>query len=197
MKIKAVLKAVPVLIFIAATGCVKNDVPVVHHDLSLPENADPVIAAQNQFALQSFKEVLKKDNSTSNKLISPFSIYLALSMAYNGAAGTTQKAMQKVLHLNNISTDQLNETNQGLITGLPIEDSRVKLNIANSIWYRNEGPQPLSPFLHTTSTFYNAQVSGAYFNNPKTVNRINSWVAEATHQKIKTILKKIKSVDVM
>lgn len=196
MKTKIFFRIFSVVLLIVAAGCEKSSTPVIHQPLILPENSDQIIAAQNHFAFQLFKEVLQRDKSLSNKLVSPFSIYMALSMTYNGAANETQKAMQKALQLDGIMTGLLNETNKNLITGLPEEDSRVVLNIANSIWYRNEGYQPLPDFLQTIGNYYHAKVSGTDFDQA-TVNQINNWVANATHQKIKTILENISPEDVM
>lgn len=195
MQVKPFFKAFPV-IFLLAASCGKTPDPVVHQPLTLPEQAERVIAAQNEFTFRLFKNVLQEDNSPANKLVSPLSIYLALSMAYNGSAGETQAAMGKALQLTAVPIELLNKTNQQLITGLPKEDSRVSVNIANSIWYRNDGYQPLAAFLEATKDYYLAEVSGAAFNSA-TVNRINDWVAEATRQKIKTILSSISPSDVM
>lgn len=196
MKIKIFIPLLCVF-FILAVSCNKNPAPPVHQSFTLPENADQIIGAQNQFAFQLFKEVLKRDNSNANKLISPLSVYMALGMTYNGAAGKTRDAMQKALQLKNISTDLLNETHQQLIEGLPGEDSKVDINIANSIWYRNDKYQPLAAFLHITKNSYQAQIKNVDFRDNETLKQINNWVASATRQKIKKIIDKIDSTDLM
>jgi len=195
MLFNELVKVFPIMIAVAA-GCNKNAVPVISKSMSLPDNAEKVIAAQNQFAFRLFKEALEEDNTSSNKLISPLSIYLDLSMVYNGASGSTRTDMQKALQLPDSSLDLLNQTNQTLITGLPKEDRDVALHIANSIWYRNTGTQPLAEFLKTNSDYYHAQVTGADFS-PSTVGKVNQWVASQTNQKIKTILKQIDRADFM
>jgi serpin B len=181
---------------ILAVGCEKGSTVSVHHDLDLTENSAKVVAAQNQFTFKLFKAAQKQDSTLSNKLISPLSVYLDLSMAYNGAATTTKSAMEEALQMKDVTDEDVNKTNQALITGLPREDSRVTLNIANSIWY-NQRFQPLAPFLQTASDYYQAKVSGADFSNPTTVQLINNWAASQTQQKIKTILDKISTDDVM
>ncbi len=185
------------LLIAVIAGCTKEPISPVHRPLTLPEDADQVIGAQNRFAFELFKQVLQRDNSTSNKLISPFSISMALGMTSNGAAGTTQKAMLRALQLENVPNELFNETNRNLITGLPEEDSKVEINIANSIWYRNKGHQPLASFLQISKDDYHAQVNSADFGNKKTVSQINNWVADATHQKIKKIIETINPTDLM
>lgn len=178
------------------SGCSKSILSQSTTPVTLPQNGDQVIQAQNKFTLDLFKNVLQQDNSASNKLVSPFSVFEDLSMAYNGAAGTTQTGMQNAMQLNGISTDLLNNTNQALITGLPKEDPAIQLNIANSIWYKNRGIQPLSSFLDITNKYYQSQVTGADFS-PATVTQINNWVANATHQKINSIIQQIDPADIM
>lgn len=178
------------------SGCSKSIVSQSTTPVTLPQNGDQVIQAQNKFTVNLFKNVLQQDNSASNKLVSPFSVFEDLSMAYNGAAGTTQTDMQNAMQLNGIGTDLLNNTNQALITGLPKEDPAIQLNIANSIWYRNKGIQPLPSFLDITNKYYQSQVTGADFS-PATVTQINNWVANATHQKINSIIQQIDPSDIM
>lgn len=184
------------LIFMA--GCVKDNMePVVVKPITLPSNGEKVIAAQNRFAFNFFKSALRQDPTFSNKLISPMSIYLDLSMAYNGAAGATLDSMKKALQLDNVTHDQLNSTSKILMQGLPETDPKVTIRIANSIWYRDEGIPPLPDFLKITSHDYLARVTAADFNDPATKNEINGWVAGKTHDKIKKVIDHIDPTDVM
>lgn len=178
------------------TACNKSIVSTGFHPVTLPESGNQVIRAQNQFAFQLFQESLQQDSSSSNKLISPFSIYEDLSLAYNGSAGSTQAAMQNTMNLSGIRNDVLNSTNQALTLGLPKEDPLVRLNIANSIWYKNSGIQPLPPFLNIASEYYHAQVTGSDFSSA-TVNQINRWVSNATNGKINSIIDEIDPTDLM
>lgn len=185
----------PALIFY---GCGKTQVsPDVINPVVLPENGENVIAAQNDFALKFFKELLEQDKTNSNKLVSPLSIYMDFSMAYNGAAGNTLDEMNSALQLGGISAQLLNEVNKALVTGLPKADSKVELDLANSIWYRNQGAQPLLSFIQTVSDNYMAQITGADFKSPQTVNDINSWVSKNTHGKISHIIDQIDPSDIM
>jgi serpin B len=189
------MKFLPLMLLVAAQ-CNQKPSSSGSPDGKTGEDSTPVQTAQNQFAFKLFKEVRRNDNKPSNKLISPLSIYLDLSMAYNGAAGTTQKDMARALQLDGIQTRELNDINRALGTGLSEKDSGVTLDIASALWYRNQGFQPLGAFLKINSTYYHAKVTGAEFS-PATVNQINDWVADRTHQKIKTIIEKIAPDDFM
>ena len=73
--------------------------PGTSKTLDLPAGSPAVIAAGNQFALNFFANLLQQDTASDNKLISPFSIYMALSMVYNGSAGATSDSIAKTLAL--------------------------------------------------------------------------------------------------
>ena len=168
-----------ILFLILALGlsaCHKNvDAPAVNKPLQLPVNSASVIDASNQFAIRFFSTVMQQDPGADNKLVSPFSVYSALSMVINGAAGSTRDSIMKTLELNGISLQDLNALNQALLTQLPSEDSKVTMDIANSIWYKNQGLQPRPAFLDTIKNDYQGLIQSLDFGNPSSVNTINSW----------------------
>lgn len=179
-------------------GCGKEQAPPdTTTPIELPQDGQSVITAQNTFALKFFKALLEEDQTDANKLISPLSIHMDFSMVYNGAAGNTLDEMKQALQLENVSQPLLNAVNSTLISGLPLADSRVQVAVANSIWYRNQGPQPLTGFIQTVSDSYKAQITAADFSNPQTVNSINAWVTEKTHGKINKIIEQIDASDIM
>jgi serpin B len=178
-------------------SCKKDNPAAVTRPLSLPAGSDAVITASNQFAFKFFNTVLQQDPALTNKLVSPLSVYSALSMVYNGAANATRDSIAKALQLNGISIDDLNTLNKALITQMPGEDSKVKLNIANSIWYNQAGLKPLTPFLDIIRNDYNGQVQSLDFANASAASSINSWVAQKTNDKIRNIIDETRSADWM
>jgi serpin B len=165
--------------------------------ISLPVDGSAVVTASNQFAFNFLQSVLRTDTLADNKLISPLSIYLALSMVYNGAGNATADSMAKVLRLSGIDLGGLNSVCQSLITQLPKEDNAVQVSIANSIWYAQNTYQPYDSFLHTTQTDYDATVQSLNFQDPNSVNIINNWVAQKTNNKIPTVISSIDPGDLM
>jgi len=186
-----------VLLILTAAGCGKKhgNLPGLEK-AKLPQDGEKIVAAQNDFAFHLLNQLLSVDPAQDNKLISPLSIYLDLSLAYNGARGKTQQGISTALGLGNLSTKLLNTTSKALVTGLPKEDVSVNLDIANSIWYRQGNLQPLPGFLTMGKNYYQAQVTGASFD-ASTVEEVNDWVSRNTHEKIKTILQRIDPADVM
>lgn len=196
MKNKLIPALTLLFLMFGLLACNHQIVPGASTEATLPKEGSNVIIAQNHFAFRLFQETALQEKNDANKLISPLSVYLDLSMAYNGAADSTLEAMRQTLGLNDIPTDVLNKTNELLINSIPQADKNVKMTIANSIWYRQSGTQPLSDFVAINSKYYNAAVTGANFS-PETVNQINHWVAEKTNQKIKSIVQRIEPEDVM
>ncbi len=200
---KKLLPAILALTTIAfAMPACKKSASVMPADITkpitLPSNGSVVVEASNRFAFNFFKAALKNDASlTTNKLISPLSIYMALSMVYNGADNATKDSMAAALQLQGIDIANLNAVCKALIEQLPGEDNLVKLSIANSIWYRQGNIQPLQSFLDINSNYFNASVKGLDFNNPASVDVINKWVSDNTQGKIPTIISQITPDDLM
>ena len=149
------------------------------------------------FAFNFLHATLQQDNCNNNKLISPLSIYLALSMVYNGADNATKDSIAKTLQLSGININDLNAVCNALITQLPQEDNKVKFSIANSIWYNKNSFQPLSSFLNVQQQYYNAEIQALNFNDPSSANIINNWAAEKTNNKIPKIIEQTSADDLM
>lgn len=190
---------IPALIIILSAGsCSKNISPVkTGGTIELPENSKQVIQATNRFAFDFFKEALAHDRTDKNKLISPLSIYIALSMTYNGADNDTRKAIENTLGLKNIDIRILNSVIHAILTQFPDVDNKIELSIANSIWHRKNGIQPLAGFLNTIQNDYKATIQALDFDNPASVNTINNWVSQKTNDKIPTIIDNISPDDLM
>jgi serine protease inhibitor len=187
-------------VIIVITSCKKtnNNVADQTQTIVLPANGASVINAGNQFAFNFLKATLQQDTVGNNKLISPLSIYLALSMVYNGADNATKDSIANTLRLSGIDINDLNSVCQSLLAQLPAEDNHVQLSIANSIWYRQNSYQPLAPFLNVTKNYYDADVQPLNFaNEDAAVNTINNWVSQKTNNKIPTIIKSIWQDDLM
>jgi len=185
------------LLVLGLLSCKKDNSPAVTRTLDLPPGSDAVIEASNQFAFKFFNTVLQQDPALNNKLVSPLSVYTALSMVYNGAANATRDSIGKTLQLNGISIDDLNALNKALIQQMPTEDNKVAMNIANSIWYNKNAPQPIPAFLNTMQTDYNGQVQPLDFGSASAASTINSWIAQNTNNKIKNVLDKVSPYDWM
>jgi len=162
---------------------------------SLSKGEEDVIAADNTFGYKIFNEIITYEGNT-NVFVSPFSIAQALGMTYNGAKGETQEAMQNTLELQNLTVVEVNQAYKSLVEFLLSLDSKVRLNIANSIWY-TEGMHVEQPFINVNKTFFNAEVASLDFSAPESKDIINNWVNTNTNGKIKEIIKQIDPLVVM
>ncbi len=124
----------------------------------------------------------------SNVFVSPLSVLLALGMTLNGAANRTFDEMRSALQLNGASEQEINEGFRSLIALLTSIDPAVKLQIANSIWYR-QGFSFLQSFKDTNTQYFDAEVRGLDFSDVNgSLAAINGWVDAKTEHKIPTII---------
>ena len=154
--------------------------------------------AVTNFAVRLFQESLLMEmvpgQKTANVLISPISVFMALSMTANGADGDTLAQMEEMLGL---SVDNLNAYASEYLKNLP-SGEKYKLNMANSIWFRDEENRLTvkEDFLQKNKDFYGADVYKSVFDDT-TVKDINYWVAQKTDGMIDKVLEEISYDTVM
>ena len=153
---------------------------------SCPAAAYASSSSDNSGAITDFSVELfrKAAENGENTLISPFSVLSALSMTANGADGDTLKQMEDVFGL---SLDELNDYFRTYIS-----DEQDAVNIANSLWLKDQDKLPVSPdFTQAVTDYYQSEI----FEEPmdeSTLSKINSWVDENTDGMIQEILDKIQ-----
>ena len=134
------------------------------------------------FAIKLFQQT-RDDNK--NSLISPLSVMLALSMTANGAKGETL-AQTESLFGGDIPMETLNEYLYSYIKTLPSEKTS-KLNIANSVWFRDNGFTAEKAFLQKNADYYGAEAYKSAFDR-KTLRDINNRVKKNTDGMIEKII---------
>jgi len=163
-------------------------------DTSLPKITvleKQVGEAGNSFAMKLFPAVnaFEKDKN-ANLMISPLSISVALSMAYNGAKGETQEAMADVMAFGDLSVEDVNTACRNLIDYLQRTDPKVLFEAANSMWI-DQTFLVKEDFKDVIEEAYQATVSTLDFRQPEALDIINGWVKDKTHDKIEKILDRI------
>lgn len=149
------------------------------------------ISAQADFAVKLFQNTR---TAGENTLISPLSVMLALAMSANGADAKTRIEMEKLLG-GDIPIEKLNAYLYSYVSSLPI-DEKYKLQIANSIWFRNNIVEVNDAFLQSCADYYNAAIYDSPFDNI-TIDDVNAWVNESTYGMIDEILDSIDPDDLM
>jgi len=182
------------LITTVLLSCNKDDSDIKNIDID--KKSAQLIEAENAFGLDLFKNVYNAPKTPVNFMISPLSVSVCLSMAYNGAETETKTEMEEALRITDFSREEINESYKQLITALTTADEKVTMEVANSIWYSKVYPVEQS-FLDVNKTYYNAEVEAADFSDLNTVKLINNWVSDKTHEKIPTIITDISPEMVM
>ena len=146
--------------------------------------------AYNDFAVRLFKAT---EQSGENTLISPLSVFCALSMTANGANGETLSQIESVLGM---SINELNEYLYSYINTRPQGD-KYSFDIANAIWFRDTPSfEPNLDFLQTNADYYSAEIRKDDFDNG-TLRDINNWIEQKTDGMIPKMLDEIDQNAIM
>ncbi len=148
-----------------------------------------IVKSNNEFAFELFSSINKADTTTANSFVSPFSVYDALAMAYDGAAKKTAKEMRKVLKFKKNQNESHKEFTQLLET---YKSDKNFLTITNAAVAQKDY-NFLETYLADLKD-YNAILSSADFSNDaaksEAIKKINEWVEKNTNGKIKNLLHK-------
>ena len=167
---------------------------IIPHDVNV-SNAitDKFIDSTQRFSIELFKNSVKKGE---NSLISPASVFLALGMTANGAGDETLNSFTTVLGKNDLTMDELNQGYKAYSDELTKKRGSTVLNIANSIWLRDEFI-PKAEFLQSNADYYGAAARKLDFNDKASIDVINNWVKQNTNNLIDKIIDKIDHDEVM
>lgn len=183
-----------------APACQKQDVAVA----DIPKGTPPrpltgaernTLTSANDFAFRAFG-TLRAAAPEDNLCISPLSISAALTMAYNGADGTTKADMKQTLGYAPLTDTEINESFQSLFALFQGLDPQVTFTTGNSIWYGQQF-QLQAPFVQANQQYFGATVQPVNFSASATAGLINNWVNAQTRGKIPTIVDATTAADVM
>jgi serpin B len=151
---------------------------------------DQQVAANNDFAFDLYRSLYLENG---NLFYSPYSISIAVAMAYAGARGETEQQMGATMHYV-LPQDQLHPVFNVLDQSLNTSDgdeTGFQLDVANSLWGQDQFPF-LPDFLTLIARNYGAGVRLVDFtsNAHREAARqtINDWVSQQTNKKIKELL---------
>lgn len=149
------------------------------------EEYKQIIAPNNELGFKLLPEVEADENG--NTFISPTSLFMALSMLYNGADGETKEEIAKVLETEGMTEEALNKANASLLTTLLKGSDQIQLEIANSIWI-NKRFHFQEAFTQNNENYFQAEIEEIDISDDGSVKRINDWVKNATNGKIEDII---------
>ena len=190
------------LIFmVLATGCIANNEetstvspnslsktftpPMTEYDVPKEGQEKPIVEGLNAFTFELYK---KLSAERENLFFSPYSVYTALAMAYEGANGSTREEMKKVLHLP--GDDETRWTGfRYLILSLNPSNGPYVLSTANALWVQEDYPVD-ERYLWIIREFYKGEARSVDFKgDPEGAERIiNGWVENKTNGRIKNLV---------
>jgi serine protease inhibitor len=146
-----------------------------------------LVAANNRFGFNLFRQLHSTQSPTKNLVISPKSIAIALAMTRNGTSNSTLEEMTNVLEFKQLKAKTIDASYAKLLTTLKTADSDVQLAISNSLWV-NQNVTLKQQFVNNSQKFYQAEITNLDFANPTAKNVINKWVEQKTVNKIPQII---------
>lgn len=177
----------------------EGDPPIIVDDNPVGEDGMPKACeghnnsiqynANRAFAFDLLQSVNEAD-ADKNIFLSPMSVSIALAMLYNGASGSAQVEMDEVLRLNGLDLESHNQNYYCLLDELTNLDQEVILNIANSVWSRNDF-EAKEPFLNYATEFLNSEFFSVDFSDPVILDEINGWISDKTEGTITDALDEI------
>ncbi len=203
---KIIMKYLGIILIMLLTGLTLTGFSACEKDKSFLSSEPKSITLSNEqqmlidsgrgFSFELFQEIATEAGEEENVFISPLSVSLALAMTYNGAKDSTQQAMREAMQLPDMQVTKINEAWQKLMRDLLSVDPKVVMNIANSIWYRDDFEVETS-FINTNKKFYHAEVRALDFEQSDAADIINKWVSDNTNKLIDKIIENIPAETVM
>src|SRR4051812_48928884 len=120
------------LFIVAACGTGNQSAGLeISSDVDFGENDyKKIVSSNNELGLELLSEV--EADGDGNLFISPTSLFMALSMIYNGADGGTKEEIAQVLRTEGIEVEELNKANASWMSMLHSDSKQIQLNVANS-----------------------------------------------------------------
>ena len=198
MKYNVIIVLTGLAVFGLADSCSKTDntaPDLTPKSIMLTAEAPQAIQSSNEFGIGLFTKVAEEENK--NLMLSPISASTALTMLLNGCGGNTYTQLQGTLNYpSGMTISDINEAYKSLVAQLLNADPKVKLALANAIFYRN-GFSVKAPFLEIMHNDYKATVDDLDFSAPAALTTINKWASDNTNGKIPEVLKTIDGDAVM
>lgn len=149
------------------------------------ESVNTLVDSLNDFSINFYQQIIINEND--NIFFSPYSIFVALSMAYEGARGNTAIEMQNVLNI--LQNDSANLGSFGKIYNLLNQNQDgYMISTANAFW-ANQDYRFLPEYLSLLDNFYMAETNELNFaKNVEAAETINNWIEKQTQDKIKDMI---------
>jgi serpin B len=152
---------------------------------STPQGIQEVARANNQFAFKLYSELVKTE--TGNIFYSPYSIFSALAMTYEGARGKTAEEMKTVFNFP--GSDVLRPNFAAIYNRVNEASKDYELRTGNALWIQKDYPF-LEEYLKAVEEYYGGKAAALDFirEAEKSRETINAFIEEQTNHKIKDLI---------
>lgn len=162
-----------------------TQIPLADDTNATAESVSSLVDALNDFSFRFYQQIGASEED--NVFFSPYSIFVALSMAYEGARGNTAIEMQNVLNI--LQNDSATLGSFGKVYNLLNQNQEgYTISTANAFW-AHQDYEFLQEYLGLLENFYMAEANELDFaENEEAAETINNWIEEQTHNKIKDMI---------
>ncbi len=152
---------------------------------STQQGIEQVTDSNNQFGLELYSKLAGSEEG--NIFFSPYSIYAALAMTYEGAKGQTASEMKSVFHFPDSSI--LRPNFAAIYNDINKGSKDYELRTGNALWAQYDY-KFLDDYISTVEKYYGGKVSNLDFKGQTEQSRqtINSFIEEQTNGKIKDLI---------
>ncbi len=162
-----------------------TQLPKANETGSTPEGIKEIVNVNNQFALDLYSELSKTEEG--NIFYSPYSLFSALAMTYEGANAQTAEEIKSVLHFPDYNV--LRPNFAALYNTINTHEGSFELSTANALWVQQDY-QLLDDYLTAIKNYYGGNAANLDFEREPEKSRqiINDFIEERTNNKIKNLL---------
>jgi serpin B len=149
------------------------------------EKLSSLVDSLNKFSFEFYQKI--SENKEDNIFFSPYSIFVALSMAYEGAHGNTATQMYNILNF--LQNDSETQGSFGKIYNLLNQKQEgYRISTANAFWIQQNYPF-LTEYISLLQNYYMAEANELDFSkNVEAARTINTWIENQTNGKIKDMI---------
>ena len=151
------------------------------------EGVQLVSDGNNLFSIDMYKKL--GEASSGNVFYSPYSIFSAMAMTYEGANGETYDEIKKVFHFPD--REKLRPNFARIYNEINREVRDYELRTGNALWVQKDFPL-LEEYKTTVEKYYGGKAANLDFVNETEKSRetINKFIEEQTNGKIKDLISK-------
>lgn len=164
---------------------ITTQIPLADDTNATADSVNSLVDSLNDFSFNFYQQIRAEEDG--NIFFSPYSIFTALSMAYEGAGGNTAAEMQNVLNI--LQNDPTTLGSFGRLYNLLNQNQEgYTISTANAFW-AHQDYKFLQEYLDLLQNFYLAEANELDFaKNVEAAETINDWIEEQTHDKIKDMI---------